>query len=292
MSSVSFTERRFVVDGLTIAAKLWGDDSGIPVIALHGWMDNAASFDALASHLPHLHILAIDLPGHGFSDHKPPSGNYAIWDDLRCIIAVAGQMDWQKFCLMGHSRGAIIAGLLGAAFPDRVSHLFCIDGLIPEPEAPGHFPAQLAKYISDFSADSSLGDKGHTSFDSAVAARCRATPMTEEAARAIVERGSYQAENGRYYWRSDKRLKYASPVKLILPQIQASLDAITAPAILVSASEGLGKWLRSFDIKIDHCFALREIEGHHHCHMETQSKQIAEWFEELLAGRETSRLTK
>ena len=53
--------------------KTWGNPQGIPVICLHGWLDNACSFDALAPLLPNdsHKFIAIELPGHGFSSHFP-----------------------------------------------------------------------------------------------------------------------------------------------------------------------------------------------------------------------------
>lgn len=283
MSARAVTEISFVVDDLRLAAKLWGDDSGLPVIALHGWLDNAASFDRIAELLPNVQILAIDLPGHGLSDHKPTSGNYAIWDDLRSIVGVADQMGWQEFALLGHSRGANIATLLSGALPQRISHLLCLDGLIPQPEMPENFPVQMGQYLRDFTnTPAAGGDKGHATFDLAVAARCKATPMLAEAAALIVARGSYQGEDGRFYWRSDKRLKLPSPVKLSLAQLQATIDAITAPAMFVSAKQGLGQWLPTLNINIANRFEIREIDGQHHCHMEAQASQIAEWISEFL----------
>ena len=32
----------------TVAAKVWGSPDGIPVMGLHGWMDNSATFDGIA----------------------------------------------------------------------------------------------------------------------------------------------------------------------------------------------------------------------------------------------------
>ena len=57
---------------LRLAARAWGDPSLPPLLALHGWLDNAASFDRLAPLLcEHFHIVALDLPGHGRSGHRP-----------------------------------------------------------------------------------------------------------------------------------------------------------------------------------------------------------------------------
>src|SRR5204862_6383008 len=49
----------------TLAALRWTSPSeGAPVrvLALHGWLDNAASFAPLAPHLPGLDLVALDLP--------------------------------------------------------------------------------------------------------------------------------------------------------------------------------------------------------------------------------------
>ncbi|MGH8027673.1 MAG: alpha/beta fold hydrolase, partial [Pseudoxanthomonas sp.] len=35
------------------------------VLALHGWLDNAASFLPLAAYLPGVDLVMLDLPGHG-----------------------------------------------------------------------------------------------------------------------------------------------------------------------------------------------------------------------------------
>ncbi|KAF4532370.1 hypothetical protein B566_EDAN003674 [Ephemera danica] len=51
---------------------------------MHGWQDNAATFDPLLAMLPSsLSVLAIDVPGHGFSSHYPPEYTL-IRDRLSC----------------------------------------------------------------------------------------------------------------------------------------------------------------------------------------------------------------
>ncbi len=56
-----------------LSGREWGDpSSGTPWIALHGWLDNCGSFDALAPRFPAGHrLLCVDMPGHGLSSHNP-----------------------------------------------------------------------------------------------------------------------------------------------------------------------------------------------------------------------------
>src|SRR5688500_18494360 len=54
----------------TLAARRWGDASSPPLLALHGWLDNAGSFDALAPLLAaRWQVIALDFAGHGRSSH-------------------------------------------------------------------------------------------------------------------------------------------------------------------------------------------------------------------------------
>ncbi len=69
--SMAVEEVRLELPHIELAAHLYGPEDGQPVIALHGWLDNAATFSRLAPRLPGLRIVALDLPGHGHSDHRP-----------------------------------------------------------------------------------------------------------------------------------------------------------------------------------------------------------------------------
>ncbi|HZX81878.1 MAG TPA: alpha/beta fold hydrolase, partial [Lysobacter sp.] len=78
---------------------------GVPVLALHGWLDNAASFLPLSSHLPGLDIVALDLPGHGASAHLPASAEYTLVNAARAVLGAADALGWSRFSLLGHSMG-------------------------------------------------------------------------------------------------------------------------------------------------------------------------------------------
>lgn len=147
-------EEKFQVFGQTLAALSW-DGEGEPVLALHGWLDNAASYIPLASQWQRP-MVALDFSGHGHSDHRPDGVVTHLVDHVRDVLAVADQLGWQRFTLVGHSMGAGIACLFAAAFPERISRLVLIEGLGP-PSTPGEEVAStLRKSLDDMMA---LADK-------------------------------------------------------------------------------------------------------------------------------------
>ena len=68
--SAQVEEVRPSLGHIELAAHLFGPVDGLPVIALHGWLDNANSFARLAPLLRGLRIVALDLAGHGYSEHR------------------------------------------------------------------------------------------------------------------------------------------------------------------------------------------------------------------------------
>ena len=49
------TERQLDINGLNYALRCWGDADHPPILAVHGWLDNAASFDVIAPRLARDH---------------------------------------------------------------------------------------------------------------------------------------------------------------------------------------------------------------------------------------------
>ena len=119
-------ERTFTVNGRTMTTLCWHDSHKAPLLALHGWLDNAATFDLLAPLLSDFYIVALDFAGHGWSEHRAAGTRYHILDHVDDVLSIVNQLGWQRFTLMGHSMGAGVASLLSSALPERVEKLVMI----------------------------------------------------------------------------------------------------------------------------------------------------------------------
>ena len=157
-------EQRFALPGLTLAAEIWGAPGEQPILASHGWLDNAGSFELLAPLLPGCELVALDLAGHGLSDSRSADSSYNIWQDVGDLLDVADAMAWQRCTLLGHSRGAGISMLFAATFPERVDKLILLEGGLPLTAEAEEAPAGLAEALRDARA---LRGKGGRVFASA-----------------------------------------------------------------------------------------------------------------------------
>ncbi|XP_067613241.1 probable serine hydrolase isoform X2 [Eurosta solidaginis] len=113
-----------------LAGCWYGDQQIRPLLALHGWQDNAGSFARLAPLIAsHRSILAIDLPGHGRSSHFPIGLSYHFNDFIRVIHRIVRHYRWEKISFIGHSMGAALSFYYAAYFPAKVDMIIAIDTL-------------------------------------------------------------------------------------------------------------------------------------------------------------------
>jgi pimeloyl-ACP methyl ester carboxylesterase len=117
---------------LRIALRGYGEGPHL-TLCLHGFLEDSASFAALAEALPGHRLLAPDMPFHGLSE----------WDedgrlrpeDLIDILMQCPELQKGRFGLLGYSMGGKTALSLFERMPERISHLVLVapDGLRPDP---------------------------------------------------------------------------------------------------------------------------------------------------------------
>lgn len=270
-----------------IAGLEWGNPDGKPVLALHGWLDNANSFQPISSVLcqnPDIRLVAIDFPGHGRSGHRPPGAIYHFLDFLADIASVADFLEWDRFTILGHSMGGGLGSLFAGAFPDRLEKLVLIEALGPVTREARDAPEYLGKSIRRYLEQ---GKKSDTSefrdLEQLLRLRLRAGELRESSARLLMERGSEKTQNGVRLLR-DPRLNLPSFVRLTEEMVLEFLKRIQAPSLVVWGKNGY-KWESPYLSVRTTCISnLTQVflGGSHHLHMdepESVGKAILDWYE-------------
>lgn len=272
------------LDGRRMAALEWGPSDGFPVLAVHGWLDNAASFSGLAPMLEGFRVVALDLSGHGRSEHRPENHSHYFVDWVPEIIAAADLLGHEQFALVGHSMGAGVSSLVPAAVPGRVARLVLLEGAGPLTTPPEEAPALLRRALEDERRVAASSAKIHPDLGSAVAARCHGTDLNPASARVLVERSVEPVENG-VRFTFDPRLKTRSRWRFTEEQVLAFLAAIDCPVLAVRAASGWPVPEEQMNMRLNAIPEVTrvEVEGGHHVHL-THPERVAPSVEAFLEG--------
>lgn len=270
----SAIELRLPLRGLTLAAKAWGDPSLPPLLAVHGWLDNAASFDGLAPLLEAHYVVAVDLAGHGRSDWRSAD----VWDYwldyLDDIDQVFQHFNWDRVNVIGHSLGGTLVSTYAAAFPDRIRRLVLIEALGPLTTPIDQTVPQLRKGISARSSFTCPALRIFPQREQAAQARMRANDLSHSAAMSLVERGLVEVDGEAargFRWASDPRLLMPSLQRYSEDQALAILDAITAPTLLIFADpEHPYARTAAMHTRLQRVARMQclRLPGNHHLHLE------------------------
>ncbi|MDZ7748394.1 MAG: alpha/beta fold hydrolase [Halofilum sp. (in: g-proteobacteria)] len=273
---------------LRLAGRAWGDRGGAPVLALHGWLDNAASFDRLAPLLGGVQLVALDLPGHGRSEHRPAGSWYHFVDYVGDVLGAADALGWERFALLGHSLGERRRDLRGRRLPRARGPPRADRGAGAADRPARARPARLAEALQRAARAGRRPAPAYPDLEHAVAARRTAGDLSVAAARPLVARATVADADG-LRWRSDPRLRLPSPHRFTEEQVLAMLGAMRAPTLAVGATEGL---LPRDPAALERRAAaipelrLEWLAGDHHLHLE-RPRPVAELLAPFLSRRDT-----
>lgn len=257
-----------------LAALRLGEAKGVPVLALHGWLDNAASFVPLAARLQGVDLVALDLPGHGRSDHLPASAEYSLPGTVHTVLDAADALGWERFALLGHSMGAAIGSILAAAAPERVARFVAIEALGALADAEGRTAQRLREAVVARRALRGKALRVFPDVDTAVHARMQAGGLDAGVARLLVERGLRPAagDDGRgLVWSTDQRLTISTALRMTEGQVRDLLANIRCPVRVLYAEPAQPYFpepLRSERAALLAPGSLLRMQGGHHLHME------------------------
>ncbi|MFI5895716.1 alpha/beta fold hydrolase [Actinoplanes sp. NPDC051513] len=119
-----------VADGVELHASVGGN--GSPIVLLHGFPQTHLMWRHVAADLAADHtVICPDLRGYGASD-KPAESSPDIYSKRTMaadIVALARELGHERFALVGHDRGALVAFRAAMDHPSVVTHLASLDVL-------------------------------------------------------------------------------------------------------------------------------------------------------------------
>jgi pimeloyl-ACP methyl ester carboxylesterase len=102
---------------------------GTPLLLVHGFTgakeDFADWIDAFAA--SGFHVVAPDLRGHGASGQPSEEASYSLATFSADLRALVDQLGWERFALLGHSMGGMVAQTFALDAPERLLALVLMD---------------------------------------------------------------------------------------------------------------------------------------------------------------------
>ncbi|MGF1752053.1 alpha/beta hydrolase [Vibrio makurazakiensis] len=245
------------------------------VVFIHGWLDNAASFtstiQAIANADPSLHLIAIDLPGHGHSSHKSSDTYYPFHDYIDDIYQLLREISPNRLVLVGHSLGALIASCYSAAFPEQVSGLVQIEGHGPLSEAPQNTVSRLRQGVLSRQRQRRKPSRPLATLEDAIQLRSNVNQIEAELIQPIVERG-IEYRDGQWHWRYDAQLKCDSLYRMSQAHAEAIMQSISCPQLIILGDEGYRELQHNRYNLATSKLKIVTVKGGHHCHLQNPQR--------------------
>lgn len=272
-----------------VAAKAWGRNTGYPVLALHGWLDNCGTFDKLFPLLTDkLYIVAIDAPGHGMSTHKPPG---CFDTDISMVIdikKIADFLGWQKFSILGHSFGSALGLTFSALFPESIQKLVGIEMAKPNSKDLHMFPDETREAVKIYlDIERKLMKPSPVYTEEAAAQRlCDGLfgEVSVEGARILNKRGTKPSECGKgVVFTIDKRCRTIEVFsRKDHNMVRQFMSAVQCELLLIMAKKsnpmyeifipGFTKSFYEIYRKNAKKFILHNVDGNHFVHLNNPEK--------------------
>lgn len=234
-----------------VKGKWWGPKDKQPILATHGWQDNAGTWDNFAPLLPaDISMLCIDLPGHGWSSHYPAGFQYYLfWDGISILRRVVKYYKWKKVTLLGHSLGGALSFMYAATFPDEVDRFISIDIASPAIKDPAKIADAIPDSINKFLKYEELTEENIPSYEYEdmvnIMYKAYLGSVTKENCKILLKRciETKVSEDGKkaYYFNRDVRLKIAALAMITIDQAMEYAKRIKCKVLNIRAVPGM-KW--------------------------------------------------
>jgi pimeloyl-ACP methyl ester carboxylesterase len=213
----------------------WGTEGKPTLILVHGGLDHARNWDWVARALrDDFHIYAIDLRGHGNSQHAH-GATYTIAEHVLDLSALADVINDYPIYLIGHSLGGVIVLAYSGVFPERVKKIVAIEGLGPPPNLRLNDPApkRLRRWIEEIRNLEKREPRSYPTLEAAVNRMKEANPhLSDEVASHLTLHGTNWNSDGSLVWKFDNFVRAFPPHGHHQDDVIQTLSQITCPVLL------------------------------------------------------------
>ncbi|MCL8010203.1 alpha/beta fold hydrolase [Streptomyces sp. AS02] len=103
------------------------DGEGVPLVFVHGWTANRHRWDHQVVHFAERRrVVRLDLRGHGESGG---AGVRTIGALAKDVLALLDHLKIERFVIIGHSMGGMIAQTIALSHPERVERLVLVNSI-------------------------------------------------------------------------------------------------------------------------------------------------------------------
>lgn len=217
----------------------WNDEApGAVAVLLHGFMDVARSWDAIAPRLARegLAVLAPDFRGFGDTDRVPSGAYYHFADYVADLADLMRELVRDRAVyLVGHSMGGAVATYFAGAFPETVVKLALLEGAGP-PDSPfASAPERVRTWIEGVRRVRQSPEAPMPSMDHALTRLKMNHPQVPESIlRSRIVHLVKRNADGTCTWKFDPLHRTRSPIPFYAEPFRAFVARITAPTLWLS----------------------------------------------------------
>ncbi|KAH7954548.1 hypothetical protein HPB49_019766 [Dermacentor silvarum] len=258
-------------------AKDSGPSDGLPVLAIHDWLDNCASFDTLVPLLdPSFRVVALDLVGHGASSNLPRGYQYShqqFVEDIDCVLDYLG---WSYCAILAHGVGATMALYYAGLRPDVCTGVVSLSMSDTVNTHPGHMLPTLVQHI-EASGNLEYQKAGEETIETVVRDLVDVTggSLDEESARVLLGAEEEAGQTLQLAVLSRCLKVYTlSEMKKDPLTIQNTMTLYQGPLLMVCAKdwcdddeEGMLRICEDFFRTSCDPFVKVDVDGTHHVHL-------------------------
>ena len=140
------------MESVVLAHEVHGSGT-VPVVVLHGWFADRATFRAIRPYLDGDTFTYAFADLRGYGESRQIRGDYGMLEVAHDALALADHLGWDRFCVVGHSMGGKAAQVLAGIAGRRVRRIV---GVSPVSAGGSGFDAETARLFARAAGEPSV----------------------------------------------------------------------------------------------------------------------------------------